>query len=205
MLQTLVALLALFSVVSVLIQWIYEYYTAQRIRMNKKLMEQRMKSSVDVLTGVFSRLAYHECLEQYADSVPTDLTVFLMDINGLKGVNDALGHEAGDELICGAAQCITQAVGDRGKIFRIGGDEFVVLGQMTQTQAQEILAGAATDCGGLVRDEGGDAEYFLRVRLCRRPSGFFRRAAYQGSRFVHVCPETGILPGKETVLWHTRL
>ena len=35
---------------------------------------------------------------------------------------------------------ITQAVGDRGKIFRIGGDEFVVLGQMTQTQAQEILA-----------------------------------------------------------------
>lgn len=140
LLQTLVALLALFSVVSVLIQWIYEYYTAQRIRMNKKLMEQRMKSSVDVLTGVFSRLAYHECLEQYADSVPTDLTVFLMDINGLKGVNDALGHEAGDELICGAAQCITQAVGDRGKIFRIGGDEFVVLGQMTQTQAQEILA-----------------------------------------------------------------
>ena len=76
-------------------------------QMNKKLMEQRMKSSVDVLTGVFSRLAYHECLEQYADSVPTDLTVFLMDINGLKGVNDALGHEAGDELICGAAQCIS--------------------------------------------------------------------------------------------------
>ena len=92
--------------------------------MDKKLMEQHMKSSVDVLTGVFSRLAYHECLEQYADSVPADLTVFLMDINGLKGVNDALGHQAGD----------------RGKIFRIGGDEFVVLGQMTQTQAQEILA-----------------------------------------------------------------
>ena len=45
-----------------------------------------------------------------------------------------------DELICGAAQCITQAVGDRGKIFRIGGDEFVVLGQMTQAQAREILA-----------------------------------------------------------------
>ena len=43
LLQTLVALLALFSVVSVLIQWIYEYYTAQRVRMNKKLMEQRMK------------------------------------------------------------------------------------------------------------------------------------------------------------------
>ena len=140
LLQALVALMALFGVVSILLQWIYEYYTAQQLRMDKKLMEQRMKSSVDALTGVFSRLAYHECLEQYADSVPADLTVFLMDINGLKAVNDALGHEAGDELICGAAQCITQAVGDRGKIFRIGGDEFVVLGHMTQPQARQILA-----------------------------------------------------------------
>ena len=140
LLQALVALLALFGIVSILLQWIYEYYTAQQLRMDKKLMEQRMKSSVDPLTGVFSRLAYHECLGQYADAVPADLTAFLMDINGLKRVNDALGHEAGDELICGAAQCITQAVGDRGKIFRIGGDEFVVLGQMTQVQAQEILA-----------------------------------------------------------------
>lgn len=140
LLQALVALLALFGVVSILLQWIYEYYTAQQLRMEKKLMEQRMKSSVDPLTGVFSRLAYHESLEQYASSVPADLTVFLMDINGLKGVNDALGHEAGDELICGAAQCITQAVGDRGKIFRIGGDEFVVLGHMTQPQARQILA-----------------------------------------------------------------
>ena len=140
LLQALVALLALFCVVSILLQWIYDYYTAQQLRMDKKLMEQRMKSSVDALTGVFSRLAYHECLGQYADAVPADLTVFLMDINGLKGVNDALGHEAGDELICGAAQCITQAVGDRGKIFRIGGDEFVVLGQMTKAQAQKILA-----------------------------------------------------------------
>ena len=34
---------------------------------------------------------------------------------------------------------------------------------------------------------------------------FSVRAAYPGSRSVHVCPETGILPGKETVLWHTRL
>ena len=139
LLQALVALLALFGVVSILIQWIYEYYTVRQLRMDKKLMEQRMKSSVDPLTGVFSRLAYHESLEQYASSVPADLTVFLMDINGLKRVNDALGHEAGDELICGAARCITQAVGDRGKIFRIGGDEFVVLGHMSQPQAQQIL------------------------------------------------------------------
>lgn len=140
LLQAMAALMALFCIVSILLQWIYEYYTAQRLLLDKKLMEQRMKSSVDALTGVFSRLAYHEFLEQYTATVPADFTVFLMDINGLKGVNDALGHEAGDELICGAARCITEAVGERGKTFRIGGDEFVVLGQMTPSQAQEILA-----------------------------------------------------------------
>ena len=139
LLQAMAALMALFCIVSILLQWIYEYYTAQRLQLDKKLMEQRMKSSVDALTGVFSRLAYHEFLEQYTASVPADFVVFLMDINGLKGVNDALGHEAGDELICGAARCITEAVGERGKTFRIGGDEFVVLGQMTPSQAQEIL------------------------------------------------------------------
>ena len=37
-------------------------------------------------------------------------------------------------------QALGHQAGDRGKIFRIGGDEFVVLGQMTQAQAQEILA-----------------------------------------------------------------
>ena len=85
LLQAMAALMALFCIVSILLQWIYEYYTAQRLQLDKKLMEQRMKSSVDALTGVFSRLAYHEYLEQYTASVPADFTVFLMDINGLKG------------------------------------------------------------------------------------------------------------------------
>lgn len=132
--------MGLFSIVCILIRWVYEYYTSQRIRMSRKLLEQRVKISIDPLTGVFSRLAYHEAMEQYSGPLPEDLTVFLMDINGLKGVNDALGHSAGDELICGAAHCITQAVGDRGKTFRIGGDEFVVLGNMQRPRAQEILA-----------------------------------------------------------------
>ena len=139
LLQTLAAFVGLFSIVCILIRWVYEYYTSQRIRMNRKLLEQRVQITIDPLTGVFSRLAYHEAMEQYSGPLPEDLTVFLMDINGLKGVNDALGHSAGDELICGAAHCITQAVGDRGKTFRIGGDEFVVFGNMQRPQAQEIL------------------------------------------------------------------
>ena len=51
-----------------------------------------------------------------------NFVVFLIDINGLKVVNDTLGHEAGDELICGAAACITSTFKDKGNTYRIGGD-----------------------------------------------------------------------------------
>ena len=49
------------------------------------------------------------------------------DINGLHELNNREGHEAGDELIRGAAACITQALEDKGRTYRIGGDEFCVL------------------------------------------------------------------------------
>lgn len=67
------------------------------------------------------------------------MAVFLIDINGLKAVNDSMGHEAGDELIVGAAECIEASIGRRGQTFRIGGDEFVVFASMTKKQAEAAL------------------------------------------------------------------
>ena len=87
--------------------YIQDIIYEERLNQMEEITRQMFQNLEDVIDSNWDRLAYHECLEQYADSVPTDLTVFLMDINGLKGVNDALGHEAGDELICGAAQCIS--------------------------------------------------------------------------------------------------
>ena len=48
-----------------------------------------------------------------------------IDVNGLKIVNDEIGHAAGDELIKGAADCMAKAFGSYGKVYRTGGDEFV--------------------------------------------------------------------------------
>ena len=62
-----------------------------------------------------------------------------MDVNGLKPVNDNLGHAAGDELIKGAATCLLSAVGPYGKVYRTGGDEF------------EVITYAA-DCKAILRD-----------------------------------------------------
>lgn len=137
--QLLCALVCLFEIVSVIVRWINEYYTMQQVKMDEKLNEQSVKISIDPLTGVFSRFAYNDMMESYNNQAPEDFVAFLIDINGLKVVNDTLGHEAGDELICGAADCIMKAVGNKGRTFRIGGDEFVVFGTMKKEQAEKTL------------------------------------------------------------------
>lgn len=90
---------------------------------------QKDMLETDALTGVYSRHAYNSVLNSFGDmqEVPGELVVIELDINGLKAVNDNLGHEAGDELICGAAQCIQSVFGGHGKCYRVGGDEFVVV------------------------------------------------------------------------------
>ena len=60
----------------------------------------------DLLTGLYSRRAYDEDLDQNLWHGPKDYAVVAMDANGLKRVNDHLGHRAGDEMLKGVASCI---------------------------------------------------------------------------------------------------
>ena len=65
---------------------------------------------------------------KYPDVPPEqDFIYACIDVNGLKQVNDTLGHLAGDELICGAAYCLNRVFGNHGKVYRVGGDEFVAM------------------------------------------------------------------------------
>ncbi len=94
----------------------------------------------DELTGLLNRYAYRKELKKLDEmEIPADLTIFLIDINDLKGVNDSLGHDAGDELIRGAAKCITSTFNLTAKCYRIGGDEFVVLTNMGKEQADDMM------------------------------------------------------------------
>lgn len=92
---------------------------------NDRLM---IASTIDSLTNVYNRNVYEEDYLRFVNaSVPDNLEFFSIDINGLKEVNDSQGHEAGDELIRGAASCIQKAFAGSGRIYRVGGDEFVVV------------------------------------------------------------------------------
>ncbi len=104
-----------------------------------ELLEQRIQIKTDALTGLLSRYAYNNALDKYTTDMPESMVAFSIDINGLKRVNDTLGHEAGDELICGAAACIKNVFDEVGSCYRTGGDEFIVLASMSKKEAVKCV------------------------------------------------------------------
>ncbi len=104
-------------------------YTVQNIN-EFKVREQNLIniSNTDELTHLYNRRRLQEDIEEYISKpYEDDLVIASIDINRLKYVNDNLGHAAGDELIKGAANCLLAAIGNNGKIYRTGGDEFAAL------------------------------------------------------------------------------
>ncbi len=69
----------------------------------------------------------------------TEWAYIFLDLNGLKQANDSPGHSAGDELICAASNCMKFVFASYGKIYRIGGYEFVVLIQESVSNIDSIL------------------------------------------------------------------
>lgn len=101
------------------------------------LKEQSKLANTDELTSLLNRHAYEVAMSQH-QIAPSDVnfTYIAMDINGLKVVNDTLGHKAGDELIKGATDCMRICLGSYGKLYRIGGDEFVAIIHATQRELE---------------------------------------------------------------------
>ncbi len=110
--------------------------------------EQEHQLVTDPLTGILNRYAYDRRLEELncEEQLPEDLVVFSIDLNGLKAVNDSLGHAAGDELICGAASCLAAVFSAFGQCYRVGGDEFFVIARMDREQAGICMAAVEEQC-----------------------------------------------------------
>jgi len=90
----------------------------------------RTVAFTDPLTGVKSKTAFtveEEAMEaQIADGTAAPFAVIVCDVNGLKHINDTLGHKAGDEHIRSACTLLCEYY-KHSPVFRVGGDEFVVL------------------------------------------------------------------------------
>ncbi len=99
-------------------------------QLKKKLNENRKKLMFDTLTGVRNRLSYDEILDQeisrYARYHET-FSYAVLDIDHFKRINDEYGHNAGDKALQIVAQMMAKNIRKTDFLFRIGGEEFVLI------------------------------------------------------------------------------
>ncbi len=92
----------------------------------------------DPLTGLANRLLVRELLEEAAMRQIEghgDCALLLVDLDRFKLVNDTLGHAIGDQLLIEVGRRLESAVGDGGRVGRIGGDEFAIIWNAESDQA----------------------------------------------------------------------
>ncbi|MEE3392763.1 MAG: GGDEF domain-containing protein [Lachnospiraceae bacterium] len=108
------------------------YRAAYLNRRNRVIIRMAYR---DTMTGLYNRSAIDHLIKKI--SVDGHFTLVCFDLNYLKKTNDLFGHKAGDDLIISFADVLKEAFDDKGYIFRMGGDEFMV------------LSGLETDSAGL--------------------------------------------------------
>ncbi|MHB8440218.1 MAG: GGDEF domain-containing protein [Acidimicrobiales bacterium] len=104
----------------------------------------------DALTGVGNRRAFDETLAAALSAATRqghDVTVVAVDLDGLKAINDTRGHAAGDAALLSLVRAFYSTLRDEDRVFRVGGDEFVILLPFASVNTAELLM-ERIDAGG---------------------------------------------------------
>ena len=123
----------------------------------------------DILTSLKNRYAFFDDIEQRQKSVTA---IASLDMNGLKEINDAHGHAAGDEALAAIGRCLNQISSRNTATYRIGGDEFVIVflrqnedavaKAVTRAREQVEKAGYSISTGYAMRADGETMEDLLQ-------------------------------------------
>ena len=131
-----------------LIKQQYQQLLEQNQRLEDEI-KQRLKAEAEVrelsltdeLTGLNNRRGFFwQANQQFKilQRIQMFCCVLFVDIDGLKQINDSLGHEVGDRMILDTAQLLKQTFRDSDIIARLGGDEFVILVHVQSRNTDEI-------------------------------------------------------------------
>ena len=114
------------------------YIVIKNINATNAAIEAKYESEHDKLTGLYNKGKYINMKEDNFGN-PHSIAIYNFDVNNLKYINDNFGHELGDELIIKAAQSIHAVVSDNIYGFRMGGDEYVMVGvNITRDEAENV-------------------------------------------------------------------
>ncbi|WP_227394654.1 GGDEF domain-containing protein [Jeotgalibacillus aurantiacus] len=115
----------------VIILWIIGWTYGLSLAVNYRAHQRMMRiASHDYLTGLPNRKYLNEFLHSKIDqslSSKTPFTLFLLDLNGFKQINDTFGHGFGDRVLIMMADAIQETLGEEDFAARLGGDEFVIV------------------------------------------------------------------------------
>jgi len=130
--------------------WLLEAYKqgeAKLLRLNRRLQDQ---SHRDELTGILNRRGFYMLAEQtlrdFARAREDAMAALVfIDMDGLKTINDTLGHAEGDQAIRNMAQALRDTLRKNDILARMGGDEFVVFAQIKKEIEADALMGRALE------------------------------------------------------------
>ena len=105
---------------------LFVYYVFLILQLTKK----------DALTGVLNRQAYYASIRDASKDITALISI---DMNGLKAINDSQGHLEGDEALVTLAFCFARAAKVKQSIYRIGGDEFMIICHKTSNDELKQL------------------------------------------------------------------
>ncbi len=129
--------------------------------MKKKGIEKLFKLAyTDMMTGTLNRNAYEERLRKLRKPSANlrDITVIVVDVDGLKNINDKYGHHTGDEAIKIVASFLETSIGEKGEIYRVGGDEFVCI-------AMGEIGGHISEFKDMIGFQNNDVPYSLNASV----------------------------------------
>jgi diguanylate cyclase (GGDEF)-like protein len=92
----------------------------------------------DALTGLANRIRFHEALDEALARNADGVTLFLLDLDGFKPVNDTYGHAVGDELLRLVAGRLRAAARGGDHVARLGGDEFALVRMLPLGEPSEM-------------------------------------------------------------------
>lgn len=135
----------------------------------RKGMEEELRalSLVDELTGLYNRRGFLTLARlqlKLADRLKRRMFMFFTDVDGLKEINDTLGHPEGDQALIDTANILKKTFRESDVIARIGGDEFVVLIMETSDESAEKLTKRFKE-NLKTHDSKGGRSYKLSISL----------------------------------------
>lgn len=168
----------------------------QIVEMNAKLQELVHQ---DPLTGLLNKTSMECWAEQVLHGLghagrSSGLTLFLVDLDEFKGINDRYGHPCGDHVLVETAEAIRRVFPDAAGLGRIGGDEFAVLYERSLTEAQVMTLGRRLgEQLGKIQwlNQPMEVQCSVGVCICIQPQCSYQQLYAETDHMLYQAKETG--------------